>query len=59
MTTAEQAKSLLNELHKDRLSYDEYTLLFDAIAELQERNAELENGIKVIVEAVERVKRAE
>ena len=33
---AEQAIELVNELHTERLSYDEYLILIDALIKLQE-----------------------
>lgn len=49
----EEAINLLNELHKERLSYDEYAILIETIQMLQKENELLTARLKVIKEAVD------
>jgi len=46
MDQIEQARNLINELHKERITYDEYTLLMDAFNELLEIKEQHEQMLK-------------
>lgn len=48
------AVNLLNELHRERLSYDEYSLLFDAIDKLAAENGKLRKKLRDAKEVLER-----
>lgn len=48
------AVNLLNELHRERLSYDEYSLLFNAIDKLAAENGKLRKKLRDAKEVLER-----
>lgn len=51
MEEIEEAKKLLNELHRERLDYDEYSILYDCIMRLQDYTERLRK-INIITQGV-------